>query len=98
MENLLNMDETLDQPATVTLSEEQLRLARLQSLDVGDEFLFTAKAVCTALNESRDGQGLDSNHAVFELTRITLEGEEEPKPQPTRVQSFYNRSSMTGNA
>ena len=78
-------DETLDVNPTTTLNEQQLRLAKVNQLEVGTEFEMTCKAVVVEAQEVDGDQGPETT-AVLELSRITLEGVGEP---PTPIQRLY---------
>lgn len=91
---MLNMDESLDEPTRLRLTGKTLRLTGIESVEVGEKFVLIASAVTVAVNQERGMDGETDRVLELELTRIELQPEEPEQPEPTREQAFYNRSGM----
>lgn len=91
---MLNMDESLDEPTRLRLTGKTLRLTGVESAEVGEKFVLIASAVTVAVNQERGMDGETDRVLELELTRIELQPEEPEQPEPTREQAFYNRSGM----
>ena len=101
---LQNMDETLDECPTVTLNDVQLRMAKVNELEMGSEFTFTCHAVVIDLQETEGQDGTPEATAVLKLSRISMGGDKEQSEEPagqqppvkqvSREKSFYANSVM----
>jgi hypothetical protein len=83
---LHNMDEAIEECPTVVLNDKQLRMAKVNEIEVGTEFTLTCKVVVKQLDESEGEDGTPEATAVFELSRISLEGDEQKKQVEKEVQ------------
>lgn len=91
---MLMMDEALDEPTRLRLSGKTLRLTGVEAVEVGEKFVLVASAVAVSVNQERGMDGETERVIELELTRIELQPEQPEQPEPTREQSFYNRSDM----
>lgn len=97
---LLNMDETLDEPTRLRLSGKALALQHLDTVEVGAHFTLTALAVAVAVSQERGVTGETEKVVEVELHQIDMQPEQEERTEPAtpeqqqadRLRKLYDRS------